>query len=73
MTFPDEIKRKCCECKGTGRSAWHDHKKKCEDCDGTGWVTVCGHCDAYLEDCKCTCTSCGEEHESCECETGGEA
>ena len=72
MTFPDEIERECSECKGTGRSPSHGHNFRCEDCDGTTRVIACSHCNEYLHDCKCTCTTCGEEHSECECETGGE-
>ena len=70
MTFPDIIRKVCKWCKGAGRQK--ERQYRCEDCHGTGHVHVCGHCDAYLQDCKCTCTTCGEEHSECECETGGD-
>ena len=69
MTFPDIVRKICRYCNGTGKQ--RERQYRCEDCDGTGHVHVCGHCDAYLQDCKCECTSCGEEHSECECETGG--
>ena len=70
MTFPDIVRKICRYCNGTGKQ--RERQYRCEDCDGTGHVHVCGHCDAYLQDCKCECTTCGEEHSECECETGGD-